>query len=164
MDNPLELPVAAMQRLRLAVGQCRQDHSALSLGLVEIDHFADLTKRYGPIQSQSLVGRLSESLGQIDLPGAEVIQVSQSRFAIVLPACDRAMAVQLGNQVVRTAAQILSPICVAGSTPLSVSVGVATVPLPPKNFDAADLAEPAGRCLAAAQRAGGNALKSIGVY
>ena len=47
---------------------------------------------------------------------------------------------------------------------ISISVGVATVSLPPKNFRPDVLLESAGRCLAAAQQSGGNTLKSIGVY
>ena len=44
---------------------------------------------------------------------------------------------------------------------LSLSVGVASVIAPAKNFSAAELLTRAGRCLYAAQTAGGNCVKSI---
>ena len=40
-------------------------------------------------------------------------------------------------------------------------MGIATLALPPKNFPAHELIDAAQRCLAAAQRSGGDSLKSI---
>lgn len=163
-SEAVELPDAVLQRLRAAVTHCRQAHIALSLALVEIDRWQDLRRRFGTIQSQLVMRRLHESLAAADVSQCEIIQVGEAQFAILLPGCDRQTAVQLGQHLVRTADELLAPICVADGTPHSLSVGVATVPLPAKNFAAAELAVPALRCLAAAQRTGGNALKSIGVY
>jgi hypothetical protein len=48
--------------------------------------------------------------------------------------------------------------------PLTVSVGLASVEILPKNFAPKELVDSATRCLSAARLSGGNTLKSIGIY
>ncbi len=45
--------------------------------------------------------------------------------------------------------------------PVTLSVGVATVALPPKNFPAEDLLAAADRCLYGSRASGGGVVKSI---
>ena len=47
---------------------------------------------------------------------------------------------------------------------VTVSIGVASVALPPKNFPAAELIRAAERCLNGARLSGGNAVKSLEIY
>ena len=49
-------------------------------------------------------------------------------------------------------------------TTLTLSVGVATVSLPPKNFPARDLLAAADRCLYGSRASGGGVVKSIEIY
>jgi PleD family two-component response regulator len=86
------------------------------------------------------------------------------QFAVILPDCDRRQAVDASNELVagvRDAASLSVASCAAVAT---VSIGVASVALPPKNFPAAELIRAAERCLGGARLSGGNAVKSIEIY
>lgn len=90
------------------------------------------------------------------------VRTQETRFALLIPHCDRRQAVELGRQVLRTMREALK-VHSAASCSLRVSVGAATVHAPAKNFWPDELVQRAERCLRAAQLAGGNTLKSIGV-
>ena len=47
---------------------------------------------------------------------------------------------------------------------MTISIGVSSVALPPRNFPATELIRSAERCLGGARLAGGNAVKSIEIY
>jgi PleD family two-component response regulator len=49
-------------------------------------------------------------------------------------------------------------------TSATISIGVASLSLPSKNFPSDNLLKAAARCLDAAKLSGGNTLKSIDVY
>ena len=89
------------------------------------------------------------------------LQVGECRFAIVLPQCDRRAALEMGNQLVRQVRRFDVQATSDTRAGTTVSGGLATVVLPPKNFLPESLIEAASRCLHAAQISGGNALKSI---
>jgi hypothetical protein len=65
----------------------------------------------------------------------------------------------LGNELVLAAraARVVPP----DNRSASISVGAATVALPPRNFPAEDLLRRAQGCLDGARSSGGNVLKSI---
>ena len=136
---------------------------APSLALVEVDHFEHWLLSVGPAELQSLMGRVAAACRAWDVRGLVALQVRPQRLAIILPASDRTLVVGLAKQLVLNAAS-LAPLARAGKNPpLGLSVGVATVSQPPKNFSPVDLLESAARCLAAAQTSG-NCCKSIGIY
>jgi HD-like signal output (HDOD) protein len=150
--------------LESAIGYCRQRRCALSLLLVEIDSFDQLSTTLGPIQAEAAVTRLREACGRLDLPRGVRLPVAAARLALVLPEYERSQAVQLASQLVRTAGSYLNSGRSDAAGAVTVSAGVATAGLPPKNGRPEDLAEAAARCLSAAQLSGGNTLKSISVY
>ncbi|HEX4144369.1 MAG TPA: HDOD domain-containing protein [Pirellulales bacterium] len=159
------LSVEMRTQVARALVDCRQGRQALSLVLVEIDHFASLVRTLGPVAAEQRVAELGQICGDsCDLPGATLLQARQACFALVLPDCDRGEAVGVADDILHRVRE--EPGQRPGSVGLgvSVSVGVATVPLPPKNFRVDDLIDSASRCLSTAQLSGGNTLKSIGVY
>ncbi len=79
------------------------------------------------------------------------------------PGCDRAEAVRQGDRLLLDFREYVERQSNPNIAGLSVSVGVATVPSPPKNFRVDDLISRASRCLSAAQHSG-NSVKSIGIY
>jgi GGDEF domain-containing protein len=88
-------------------------------------------------------------------------RVRGSRIGVVLPKCDRRAAVEIGNQLrlrLRDAG-VSSRELAAG--PLTISIGVSAVNVPPRNFAAEDLVESADRCLRGVAASGGDGLKSI---
>jgi GGDEF domain-containing protein len=151
------------ERLASALAACRQKRAPLSLVLVEIDRFDALAQSVGPIAAEQLVCKVGGLCQACEVPAADSRPVSQACFALILPNCDRGEAVEHGDRLLigfRDYVQRESNPNIAG---LTVSVGVATVPSPPRNFRVDDLIASANRCLAAALRSG-NSLKSIGIY
>jgi PleD family two-component response regulator len=109
-----------------------------------------------------------ETLGtecrSLDHPGAAVVQSREVQFAIILPACDRRQAVDLSNELIARLRRVSANAAPADAAVVTISTGVASVALPPKNFPAADLIRAAERCLNGARLSGGNAVKSIEIY
>ncbi len=147
-----------------ALVACRQGRQALSLVLVEIDHFPTMARTLGPVAAEHRVAELGQICNDCDLPSASLVQARQACFALVLPDCDRREAVAAANDILRRFREEPEQHSGAAGPRVSVSVGAATVPLPAKNFRVDDLIDSASRCLSTAQLCGGNTLKSIGVY
>jgi HD-like signal output (HDOD) protein len=144
-----------------AVATCRQNRCALTLALVELDGYEHIVQGAGPIAAEQQSKRLATACQGI---GGVVISTGQAQLAMIWTNCDRSQATQWAQDLLRRAMAELrrKPEEPYGST--TVSVGVATVTLPPKNFPPGELVESATRCLSAAQLSGGNTVKSIGVF
>ena len=100
----------------------------------------------------------------LDHPGLVFYATSEAQFAIVLSDCDRRLAVEHAGHLVQRFRSLDEGRVGAAPSPVKISVGVATVAVPPKNFPAEDLLESAERCLYGAQAGGGNSVKSIEIY
>jgi GGDEF domain-containing protein len=133
--------------------------------MVEIDHYADLVMVAGQAAAESLVERVGAECRRIDQERAIVVQYRDLQFAVILADCDRRQAVDVANDLLirlrRTQPPALDHRSAAAMT---VSIGVASVVLPPKNFPADELVRAAERCLNGARLSGGNAVKSIEIY
>jgi HD-like signal output (HDOD) protein/GGDEF domain-containing protein len=146
-------------RVAVAAMRCRAGRQPLSLLLVELDRYADLIFRWGPERTSRLLRRVESRLIGVDCAGASIHESREATFAVVLPGCDRTAAVEWGHHVLDAVRGFG-----ASSRPderISVSMGLAAVRLPPKNFVSEDLIEAADRCLFATKNSGGNAVKSI---
>ncbi len=150
--------------LKTIVSSCRQSRCALSLLVVGIDRFDDVVLTRGPEGAQRMVGLIGTICRGIGL--AEVIcrQTHDDRFVVILPGQDRHAGVEMASQLLRELRRIGAPSPSEVKPTMTVSIGVAAVALPPKNFQPQDLLAGAERCLNAAQFSGGNALKSIEIY
>ncbi|MBX3411812.1 MAG: HDOD domain-containing protein [Pirellulales bacterium] len=147
--------------LRAGVTAARQARQPLSLLLVEIDQYSELVFQHGLTGAKQLVDRVHKVCARIDHPLANSLQIREARFAIVLLDCDRREAARLGREVARTV-QSLAPAGVGEDSPdVTVSVGAATVSLPPRNFQPQSLVDAADRCLYGARTSGGDSVKSI---
>jgi HD-like signal output (HDOD) protein/GGDEF domain-containing protein len=151
-------------RVAAAVAACRQARRSLSLLVVEIDQYEDLLLTRGPAEAEHLVEALGAECRSLDHPGAAVVQSREVQFAVILPACDRRQAVDVSNELVMGVRRMTASPLVSEAAILSVSIGVASLALPPKNFPAAELIRAAERCLNGAKLSGGNAVKSIEIY
>ena len=84
---------------------------------------------------------------------------------MIWPDHDRQEAVRYANGMVRTAEQAVDRLeAQRTSEEISISVGIASVSLPVKNFPPLDLIETAERCLAAARSTGSSVVKSLEIY
>jgi len=147
--------------LTATVFACRQARCALSLLLIEVDRFDQLQEELGPLGTYGIEHQIQAACERIDLPGANVQQLMEQRFALILPDCDRRGAAGTGNQILRELRSVADG--EEGRT-FTVSIGASTVALPPRNFPPIDLVTSAVRCLNGARLSGGNGLKSIEIY
>lgn len=160
----IDMDDALKAKLSGAVAACRQLRGPLSLLFVEIDRMEQTPVPFHAHEAQQLSARLNALCRTADQPRAACLLTSMTRCAVILPGCDRTQAVAAGNLLVRDAPRFLHFSTANPEDPVTVSVGVATVSLPARNFLPQVLTDAAERCLDAAKLSGGNKLKSIGVY
>jgi diguanylate cyclase (GGDEF)-like protein len=146
--------------LAAMAASCRGARCALSLLLIGIDRFDELVLAKGVSGAERIVQFLGEACRAAATSDSVCRRAGDDQFALLLPGSDRQAAVAVGNQLLGQMRRL-------GGAPgqvrpaLTVSVGIAAVAVPPKNFAPGDLIESAERCLHAARLSGGNALKSI---
>jgi HD-like signal output (HDOD) protein len=143
-----------------AVNRCRQMRCSVSLALVSIDRFGDLLLRLGPDQATDLVHGLRFELADWTGQRSPATTVGEACFALVWEDCSRSEALQLARQVLSNAKEwrYNQP---GSPSELTLSAGLATLEVPPRNYDPAQLISAAQRCLSGAQLSGGDTLKSI---
>jgi GGDEF domain-containing protein len=93
--------------------------------------------------------------GELDASG-QCVNLGEGQFAIVLRDCDRADGLETARQLRRAAAALCHD-----TDAITLSIGLASLAVPSKNFPAHELIAAAARCLSAAQLAGGDTVKSI---
>lgn len=160
----LETDPGILGQLTAAVNACRQSRCALSLLLVAINDMEDLVLKRG-VEG---FGRLRRFLGgtcrSLEHPQMTCLPQGEAGFVLILPDCDRSSAVQLGNLLIDRMRRLATVGDRDHRTTLTLSVGVATVSLPPKNFPARDLLAAADRCLYGSSASGGGVVKSLEIY
>jgi HD-like signal output (HDOD) protein/GGDEF domain-containing protein len=150
-------------RLAASVAASRHARCPLTLLLIELDQSGDLLFHFGPQGYSDSLDRLRSACHSLDHPHATVATYREHGLAVILPDCDRQQAVQLGNQLldhVRRSTSSSTLECPG----VTVSVGAATVSLPPRNFPPGDLLSAAERCLYGSHTSGGGVVKSIEIY
>jgi len=139
--------------LRSAAVACRRDRSPLSLCLIEAEGSEDAT-------DASAIAIVGAACAAIDWPGALVTSVGPRCTALVLPRCERRQALDIFEELRFRFRKTLSGDAIMAK----LSGGIATVGLPPRDYDPGELAASAERCLLAARSAAGDAAKSIESY
>lgn len=152
---------ALVGRLTAFAATCRQQRVPLTLMLVEVEDFSDAVFRSGAAQALELRESVAALCQALDWPHAVTLPVSETRFAILLPGCDRSRAVRLGAGLVEAVLALHDERAAADQPHCGVSVGLASVAQLPKNFPIAELVARADRCLFAALACGGGLVKSI---
>ena len=147
-----------LARMTVSIAACRQSRCALSLLLVRLENTGDLMLTQGPESIRSLQYLLKTLCEKVDHEEAVCATHGNDGCALILPDCERRDAVVMGNQLINDIARITSG---SGHRPIAISVGVAAVGLPPKNFAASQLFEGADRCLYGSSASGGGVVKSI---
>lgn len=154
-------PADLSSRLAEAVAACRNARCALSLVLLRWDVADQWTGRgITPSAARALLKRLCD---RIDHAGQTVLPYGDWGFAVILPNCERSAAVDSAHRVISQLKELL-PHAGDRKPSLSLSAGIGTVSLPPRNFPPTDLLNGAARCLSGAQVSGGGVVKSIEIY
>jgi hypothetical protein len=158
-------PVAAEPgltgRVAAAAGRCRLARGPLSLALVTVDQYADLLLQLGPGGTEDLLHWLRIDLAEWAGQRGGVTQSGEATFALLWENCPRRDAVETVRQVLQQVKSWRMPGASGQDYEISLSAGVATLALPPKNFPPQQLIDAAQRCLAGVQLSGGSAVKSI---
>lgn len=147
------------QRLTEAVSraamECRNDRVALSLVCLEV---ASDGEELSTDAAEVLQRALQIMATEYELSTTQLFRLAPANVALVLSGFERHEAVEL--------AQWFSSLIThdAGSLPLALKGGVASISAIPKSYDASGLLAAAERCLSAALSSGGGSIKSIEVY
>ncbi len=150
-----------------AVQICRQNRCPLSLMLIELDRYEDMIVDRGIDGAEQRVHMLASALDFVcDAPDS-ILHLGGSRFALILEDHDRAHVVDLARQVSQDLNEDAQVPNSRRSQPLTVSAGIASLSVPPRNFPGHELIESAERCLYASKAGGGGGgagVKSIELY
>lgn len=158
----LTLDKASIARLDVDVQRCRQMRMPISVLQIALDRHDELLLYAGPdelIQTWQLVEKaVSAIIGE----AGSCFASADAVLMVVLPTHDRMQAVETARRLVSGIRNWSKARAETGTfAPLTVSVGVAAIALPPKNFPSGELADAATRCMEAARRSGGDGVKSI---
>ena len=153
-----------LPRLSAAVTACRHARRAISLLVIEIDHFHELARVPEQSGLASIVDRVGAALRELVPESRHVAQTGESRFAIILEGADRQHAVSTARSLLAELRHTPRDSAGHRSSPTTFSAGLATLAAPSKNFPPQDLLDAAHRCLQTALAAGGNTVKSIDIY
>jgi HD-like signal output (HDOD) protein/GGDEF domain-containing protein len=155
---------ALAARLDEAVNRCRQRRTGVSLLVAAVDQERRLVWKNGPEgvgRAAQLVMATGRALGDLS---NECLALGGTRCVLMLENCERPQAVALARRWVEAVAQCTASREEWFGAPVTMSVGAATLAIPPRNFPPRELFEAAWRCLYAAQSAGGNTVKSIDIF
>jgi HD-like signal output (HDOD) protein len=147
-----------------AVNECRRRRAPVTLLAAALDRERELALTVGPEgvrRAAQFLFANGKTLGESHNGAWEA---SDTSMGLVLEDCDRPQAVALGRQWVETVSQCAAARSEWFGRPFTMSVGAATLALPPRNFPAHELIEAAWRCLTGARASGGNTVKSIDIY
>jgi hypothetical protein len=148
-------------RVTAAINRCRLARGPLSLALIAVDGYSDLLLTLGPGGAADLVHWLRRDLAAWAGQRAPASLTGEATFALVWENCSRSDAVETVRQALANAKSWRMPGTVGQDLEISLSAGVATLSLPPKNFPPQQLIDAAQRCLTGAQLSGGSTAKSI---
>jgi hypothetical protein len=158
-DNVLALSRA----LRSAAIRCRELRRELSLLLIE-PHVYSSDSQIKDYANRQIRLALLQTCSSLDPQNVMLMSVGEERTAAILSNCERRAAVAVAQNTIsalgRPSTATAGAICAPAAT---ISVGVATAGVVPRNFDPVRLVECAERCLSAARSCGISTVKSIEV-
>jgi HD-like signal output (HDOD) protein len=151
--------------LQNATTLSRSARQPLSLLWAKIDRLED----HAFIRGADGLRQLERTVAMLlrgQAPDATLSIVNDGAFALFATNLDRGAAVELARHLARTVAQwsVHDRTINESSPKATVSIGVATVVLPPRNFPVGQLIDAAKRCATAQQSTGGDGVKSIEIY
>jgi GGDEF domain-containing protein len=151
-------------KLETAVASCRISRCALSFVLVELDRVDDLIVTRGVQGFQQVMKILKGACWAAGVPSMDCVPHGEAGYALILPDCERRKAVEMGAELIHVINRVPSVGLDRGPRAASLSVGVASVAMPPKNFPPNDLFTSANRCLYGSHSSGGGVVKSLEIF
>jgi diguanylate cyclase (GGDEF)-like protein len=141
----------------------QQHGGALSLLMIDVDHFKLFNDSYGHPEGDVCLARLGETLAGI---AAETMgfagRYGGEEFCLLVPNTDSRRALEIGETVRAAVQDLAMPHCTSHYQTVTVSVGVACAK-PNEKQQPGDLIEAADAALYAAKHRGRNAVVEHGV-
>jgi len=160
-----------VDRLTLVAGQCRANRQGVSVIQLAVQGPEVEPTDSQPMQFQRLIQKALDTVcNGVDHAPYFVEACDPDGRLLVLSACPREKAVALSHTMCRRLQALFDKLAFEterkspGQAPWNFSAGVASVGIPPRNFLPANLLETAQRCLEAAKRTPGGAVKSLEIY
>jgi len=155
---------ALMRKLIAAANRCRERRKELSLLVVEPNVFDIHSDPLGDAASEQARCALADACAALEEDTAILISLSKERTAVILSNCERRTALAIANHAIAKLAKgATRGASDNGDLATTLSIGVATMSVVPRNFDAARMVDSATRCLSAARACGISTVKSIEV-
>jgi GGDEF domain-containing protein len=155
---------ALVRKLLSAANRCRERRQELSLLLAEPNVFDIHSDPKGELASEQARESLGHACAGFERDEVKLVALGGGRVAAILSNCERRGALSVANQAIAEISKSASKgILVEFDPPTTLCVGVATVSVVPRNFDANRMVDSAARCLSAARMCGISTVKSIEV-
>lgn len=151
-----------MRKLMGAANRCRERRRELSLLLAEPNVFDAHTDPKGKNAGQQVRQALASACESIDSEKVALVTLANGSTAAIISDCERSFALSVAHHAI---AQLTKDEDSQQDLELAttLSIGVATVSVVPKNFDPVRMVESAARCLSAARACNTSTVKSIEV-
>ena len=141
-----------MQMAGQEFARCRRYGHAISVWMVDIDHFKSVNDTYGhqagDLVLQSLVSTSQQTLRDWDILG----RMGGEEFAVLLPETETRQALQVAERLRQTVATTRTPVEGGQSVAITVSIGIATAQ--DEDIDLQSLLARADKALYDAKRSG----------
>lgn len=155
---------ALVRKLLAAASRCRERRQELSLLLAEPNVFDIHSDPKGELASEQARDSLGLACASFEPDEIILVALGGGRIAAILPNCERRGALSVANHAIAELGKGASHGTRAKfDPPTTLCVGVATVSVVPRNFDASQMIESAARCLSSARSCGISTVKSIEV-
>ncbi|MCI0331921.1 MAG: HDOD domain-containing protein [Planctomycetes bacterium] len=157
--------VAMLARKLVASAICCRDHRhELSLIIMEPHGAGARREPTSQLAIHQARRALASACAVLEQENVAMISLSDRRTAAIISNCERRAALAVAQNAIAEFAGILAHQSEPdGDAPATLSIGVATASVVPKNFDPTRMIERAARCLSAARACGTSAVKSIEV-
>jgi GGDEF domain-containing protein len=153
-----------IRKLLAAANRCRERRQELSLLLLEPNVFDVHSDPKGEFASQQARESLDRACASLEPEKVVIVTIDGGRLAAILLDCERRGALAVANQAISELGKSTSHNNRDAYDPATtLSAGVATVSVVPRNFDANRMIESTARCLSAARACGISTVKSIEV-
>ncbi len=133
----------------------RNGRRAISLLMLDIDHFKQINDTYGHLGGDACLRQMAQAIRElIRRPGDEAFRYGGEEFAVLLPNTDLAGAIHLGKIILDKVAS-LQVVYEGKQIPVTVSIGAASM-VPEAGMSSGALIGDADRALYEAKRRGRN--------
>lgn len=163
-DSEVLDQLGLLGQIDVAVSHCRQQRKAVSLAAVALDREDAFQAYVGAAGVRSALQLVMDTAHSLCDPEQVFAEIADTSLALVLLEHDRSQAVALARRLVATVSSLAAAPESWPYRPFTISAGVATLALPPRNFPPHELVQAAWRCLSASRSSGGNLVKSIDIY